>query len=251
MKTSFMKDSLPLKNNLYLMKNLFKTVLFAAIGAVTFVSCNSKDDFDYEGERQRVLEQEKLIDAQLSKESIEIEDYVTANFGSGAQADSLLIPFQVLEKKVKRGFWYDVVTTPTEEDDKAYTWELTTSGYSYIAKPAKVKLKYTAKLLDGTIVESDLEGSNYDITPFKTDSKVFTSTWYYTFIPYSIKNNSNNTVIGGFTKNGLKKGSKIRVVTPSIYAYGSVAKEADGTNTLVKIPANSPLVYEFEVLSIQ
>lgn len=233
------------------MKNLFKTVLFAAVGAVVFVSCNSKNEYDIEAERARILEQEKLIDAQLSKEAIEIEDYVQANFGSEAKADSVLYPFYVLEKKVKRGFWYKVLTTPTEEHDKAYTWELTTSGNSYIAKPAKVKLKYTAKLLDGTVVESDSEGSTYDIPPFANQSKVFNAAWYYSFIPYSIKNNSNNIALGGFTEKGLKQGSVIRVVTPSIYAYGSVAKKADGTTFLKDIPANSPLVYEFEVLSIQ
>ncbi len=231
------------------MKNLFKTALFAAVGALVFVSCNKKDDFDYEGERQRILEQEQLIDAQLSKEAIEIEDYVQTHFGSLAQQDSVLYPFYVLEKKVKRGFWFEVLAEPTEEDAKAYDYKYNPSvGRGIPVIPPKVKVKYTARLLDGTLVESDTEGTTYD---FGAQSKVINTAWVYSFLPYSIKYNGDDKIITGLIKNGLKKGHKIRVITPSLLAYGNVAKKADGTTFLKDIPANSIIIYEFEVLHVE
>jgi len=73
-----------------------------------------------------------------------------------------------------------------------------------------------------------------------------TAAWFYSFYPYSIELNAQERVLGGLTEEGLKVGSKFAVVVPSYLAYGSVSKTTD----LGTIPANSPLVYEFEVLEI-
>ncbi|MBL1410871.1 FKBP-type peptidyl-prolyl cis-trans isomerase [Sphingobacterium faecale] len=236
-----MKDSLPFKNNLYSMKNLFKTVLFAALGAIVFVSCNKKDTTDWNAE---YLKQEKHIDSLLNKDKLKIEDYIDDTF----QEDSVKIRFTFLNKSVKRGIWYKVTGTPTEEDEQAYKYEPNTSGYQGLPVVApKVTLKYTARLLDGstlsngTLVENE-ESGEYDLGSSTT--KVINSAWYVSFFPYSIRINEQDTrIIGGLTKTGLKKGSKITVVTPSYWAYQGLSTD--------KRPANSPLVYEFEVLSIK
>ncbi|MFD2553744.1 FKBP-type peptidyl-prolyl cis-trans isomerase [Sphingobacterium tabacisoli] len=220
------------------MKNLFKTVLFAAVGAAVFVSCNSKNEYDIEGERQRILEQEKLIDAQLSKERIEIENYVSNHF-TNAIEDTTKYPFQVLDKKnVKRGIWFEVISEPT---DDSYEYKLN-SNQTNVVFPTW-KLKYKVNLLNNeTPVQSDLEGSEYNLAT-GSNSNLFTNAWIISLFPAKYKINGNDINYVGLTAKGQKKGSKIRVIVPSIYAYGSKSQE--------KIPANSPLVYEFEVLSIQ
>ena len=214
------------------MKNLLKPLFAFAIVATTFIACNN-DDYDYEGEREKIRQQEQELDNIFSAEAVKIKEYALANFLE-PQEDTLKYRYQVLDKTIKRGLWYDIETEPSEEDDKAYEYKLNSAGVTF----PRVKLKYTAKLLDGTVVESD-EG-DYDLSQ---TSRIINTAWKISFIPYSIKLNGDPMIIGGLTKNGLKKGSIIRVISPSPWAYGATKTD--------KIPANSPLVYEFEVLSIQ
>ncbi|WP_164109314.1 MULTISPECIES: FKBP-type peptidyl-prolyl cis-trans isomerase [Sphingobacterium] len=227
------------------MKNLFKTVLFAAVGTVMFASCNSKDDYDYDADN---LKQEKAIDSIFTKDRAIIENYIDETF----QEDSLKITYNYLGKTIKRGLWYKVITAVSDENEQAYKYQINTSGYGLPVVAPKVTLKYTARLLDGTTLENGTlveneGGGEYD---FSTNaSKVINTAWYLSFFPYNIRVNEQDTrVIGGLTKNGLKKGSRIIVVTPSYWAYGARGNGQTGDKA---IPANSPLVYDFEVLSIQ
>lgn len=212
------------------MKKLFKTSLIIALGSFALSSCSNNDTFDYEGE---YLKQEKTLDSLLSAQKVKIEAYKN-EFMPNAIEDTLTNNFTYLNKKVKRGIWYKMETPST---DNTYSYSLNSTGTA-IAYP-KLKLKYTAKLLNNTVVESDLEGTDYNLAV--TSTKI-TSIWYISFFPYSVKFNANDIILGGLTKDGLKKGSKFKVITPSYYAYGSSSQ----TN----IPANSPLVYEYEVLEI-
>lgn len=230
------------------MKTLFKTAIFATIGAVFLASCNKKDDFDYD---DYYLKQEQAIDSIFQKDEKIIQNYIDESF----QEDSLKISYNYLNKTIKRGIWYKVIQEPTEEDNEAYTYKVNSTSYNFPIEAPKVNLKYTARLLDGTTLEDGTlvenepggeynfkEFENY-INNFSSSNKVINWAWVYAFAPYSIRVNESNTVkIGGLTKNGLKKGSKIVIVTSSYWAYG--------TRTSEKIPANSPLVYEFEVLGI-
>ncbi|TJZ61147.1 hypothetical protein FAZ15_08040 [Sphingobacterium olei] len=214
------------------MKKLLNPLFALAIVATTFVACNN-DDYDYEAEREKIRQQEQELDNIFSAEAVKIKEYALANFDT-PQEDTLKYRYQVLDKTIKRGLWYEIVSEPT---DDSYEYKLNSSRQ--VIYP-KVKLKYTAKLLDGTVVESDLTGSDYD---FNQTSKIINSAWAISFIPYSIKLNGDPIIQAGLTKDGLKKGSIIRVISPSPWAYGATKTD--------KIPANSPLVYEFEVLSIQ
>ncbi len=212
------------------MNKLFKTALVIALGSFVLSSCNNKDTFDYEGE---YLKQEQTLDSLLSAQKVKIEAYKN-EFMPNAIEDTLTNNFTYLNKKVKRGIWYVVESQPT---DNSYSYSLNATGTA-ITYP-KLKLKYTARLLDDTIVESDVVGTDYNLG---VNSTKITSIWYISFFPYSIKFNANDIILGGLTKDGLKKGSKFKVITPSYYAYGSSSQTT--------IPANSPLVYEFEVLEI-
>lgn len=217
------------------MKTLFKTVMFAAVGAVLFASCNDKtDDYDYEAE---YLKQDKYIDSLLSADKLKIDDYKEAHADVSWQADTVLNPFYVLDKKTPRGIQYAIINEATDE---TYEYQYNPSSYGAGVVLPKVKLKYTASLLNGTVVESELTGSDFD---FNQSSNVINRAWLISFVPYSVKFNGDVKLIGGLTEKGLKKGNKIKVIVPSIWAYAS--KSTD------KIPANSPLVYEFEVLDIK
>jgi len=183
---------------------------------------------------KQLEKQELRIDSILNAQKIDIEEYVETHL-EGAKEDSIYYNYSYIDKRTKRGLWYRVDSEPTDE---TYDYKVNSSATALIYPT--VKLKYSAKLLSGETVESDTEGSIYN---FGVSSSKINSAWIISFFPYSIKLNGNDIVVGGLTKNGLKKGSKITVVTPSPFAYGSTAQSS--------IPANSPLVYEFEVLSIE
>lgn len=217
------------------MKTLFKTVMFAAVGAVLFASCNdSSDNYDYEAE---YLKQDKAIDSLLSAQKLKIDEYTDSHSELSWKADTVLYPFYFLDKKTPRGIQYAIINEATDETYE-YQYNPNTSGVRVVLP--KVKLKYTASLLNGTVVESELTGSDFD---FNQSSNVINTAWLISFVPYSVKFNGDVKLIGGLTEKGLKKGNKVKVIVPSIWAYGS--KSSD------KIPANSPLVYEFEVLEIK
>ncbi len=213
------------------MKKLFKTLFVGFLVAGFISACNKDDNEDY---LKQFEEQELRIDSILNAQKIKIEEYVDANLAD-AKEDSIYYNYRYINKKTKRGIWYRVESEPT---DNTYEYKVNSTASALIYPVAK--LKYSAKLLDGTEVESDETGSTYN---FGLTSSKINSAWIISFFPYAIKLNGDDIVVGGLTKNGLKKGSKITVVTPSPFAYGSAAQS--------NIPANSPLVYEFEVLEIE
>ncbi|MGN0002579.1 MAG: FKBP-type peptidyl-prolyl cis-trans isomerase [Sphingobacterium composti] len=219
------------------MKNLFGLFAAVAIIASSFTSCNKSDDFDYVGE---FTKQEKSIDSLLSSQKTKIEEYVDTHFGTNAIEDTTKYRFQYLNKTVKRGIWYEIINPAT---DNSYEYKLN-SAQTGVVYPTW-KLKYKVNLLTSeTPVFSDLEGSNYTLSGSNANS-LFTEAWVISLFPAKYKVNGQDINYIGLTKDGIKKGSKIRVIVPSIYAYG-----AQGLSSK-NIPANSPLVYEFEVLEIQ
>lgn len=213
------------------MNKIFKTALIIALGSFALSSCKESNEYDYEAE---YLKSEQKTDSLLSAQKVKIEAYKN-EFLPNAIEDTLTNTFTYLNKKVKRGIWYHI---SAEATDNSYTYGLDAAG-SRLLSP-KLKLKYTVSLLNSTTpVESDLIGTDYNLGV--QDSKI-TPIWLLSFFPYSVQFNGNPIILGGLTKNGLKKGNKITVITPSLYAYGA--------NTKTNIPANSPLVYTFEVLEI-
>jgi len=209
------------------------------LGTFTLASCNKKDSYDYEAERARVLQQEQQFDALLTTQKASIEKYVQENFKGVAIVDTTKVPYSVYDKKTPRGIIYEMLAVPTEAEEKAYEYKIDANGQGLFIKYPKVTINYTVKLLNGNQVES----ANNELFNLNQNFPVRTPIWNFSFLPAKMKYNGIEYITNGLTKAGLKKGSKIRVVTPSAWAYGSVAK----TN----IPANSPLVYEFEVLKIE
>jgi len=224
---------------------LLKPFAFAAfaISAVAFTSCVDKgDDTDYEETFRR---EEVRMDSLLRVQKPNIEAYVQGlpEFPEWRE-DTVKVTFSRIPTRptVNRGIWYRVVSEA--DADNTYDYSINSSGNDLV--PPMVKLKYKASLLNGTEVQSDQKEGGSDYSFFvlaSTRNDVYNLAWYYSFFPYSIKFNGDDKFPKGLTKDGLRKGSKLHVVVPSIYAFDQ--------RSLDKIPANSPLVYEFEVVGIQ
>lgn len=230
----------PLKKEKKQMKTLFRPLIVLLCAAVAFTSCMKDDNTDYE---QQQREREEAIDASLSADRTKIQAYLAlaenqSEAPEGWQEDDREENLPLLGKTVKSGIWFEVLEVPTEEDDEAYTYERNSQGG--LVAP-KIKVNYKASLLDGTEVQSG-ENEDFDFATFQSSTNIYNDLWIISFFPKSFRENGEDRPFVGLTAKGLKKGSHIRVVSPSLWAFGS--------NTVGDIPANSPLVYEFEVLSI-
>lgn len=224
------------------MKNLFSLLAVAAVMATTFTSCNKDDDYDYAKELEKAKKAEEKLDSLFSAQHLLIQDYVETNFTNPIE-DTVTYRFNYIDKKIKRGIFYQIDSEPTDNSYE-YKGQIVNSMYGSYFAPIlpKVKLKYSAKLLNGTVVGEDATGSDFDLSTMA--NTIFNNAWQIAFVPYSIQYNGETRVFGGLTSQGLKKGSKIKMITPSPWAFH---ERAIGTT----IPANSILIYEFEVISIQ
>lgn len=224
------------------MKNLLAAFAAIALMATSFTSCNKSDDFNYEEQIEAAKKEERKLDSLFSAQKLLIEEYVDANF-TNAKEDTVTFRFPNIDKKIKRGIYYQIDSEPS---DNSYTYkgQFVSNGYTTFFAPIlpKVKLKYSAKLLNGTIVGQETTGSDFDLSTMS--NTIFNNAWQYAFVPHTIQYNGEPRVLNGLTTNGLKKGSKIKLITPSPWAFHD---RAIGTT----IPANSILIYEFEILDIQ
>jgi len=211
------------------MKNITKFLMaFFCLGLI-LTSCN-KDDTDYnaieEKIRQELIRQYKTKKQQAQ----EIKDYAAANFTNPKfSSDST-------------GIWYEVLSEGTGD------------SYDYTGTAPKISVNYKGELLNGTIFAQTKEGtpanySNLAYTYNETPQGQYLGTsWFFAFIPESINNNGIENKTYGLLPKGLKKGSKIRFITPSVWGFDNRDyKVGDGPS----IPANSPLVYTIEVVNIE
>ena len=214
------------------MKNLIKPFFALVLAAVTFTSCMKDNDPIDNTEQNRQIE--KRVDSVLTSQKTQIEAFANSEFENPVK-DTIELKLSYLGKDVERGIWYEVISEPT---DDSYEYEVTSSGYVI----PSVKVKYSVKSLTGTTYKEDATGSTYVLGGSNANANVINQVWVNSFFPYSIDYNGQTYYPRGLTKEGLKTGSKIRVVTPSVWAFD--------TQNVGDIPANTPLVYEFEVLDI-
>ena len=125
------------------------------------------------------------------------------------------------------GIWFEILD-PGETD----SYEYKIVGNSIEAP--RIAVRYTGRLVpDGTQFDENNSDAGWETSLASTILG-----WHYTFLPKEIDGES----VRGLTQEGLQVGSRIRVVIPSYLAYGNQARE--------KIPANTPLDFEIEVLAI-
>lgn len=192
-----------------------------------FAACN-KTDFDELGreqERQDSIERARIKKI-ITEQAPLLKAYVENP--SNGWTNPIL--------DTSQGIWYEILTNGQED---SYTYKRNGAG-QIIAPTAEVK--YKGQLLNGTVFDqTDEQSTNKKTFTFSLAQDIIPA-WKIAFLPQKIPYNGQDYAVGGLTSTGLKKGSKIRFVTPSPWGYHT--RERD------KIPANSPLVFEIEVVNI-
>lgn len=136
------------------------------------------------------------------------------------------------------GIWYEITSYG---DPASYEYKAEFNGSQYYPEAPDITVTYTGRLLNGTEFDDD-EAAEISF------NDVAVRAWIAMFFPKEILYDLDGELLdkpykfGGITTQGLKKGAKIRFVTPSYMAYGNTSTG--------KIPANSPLDFEIEVLDI-
>lgn len=199
------------------MKNLFGKLLIVLTVAVGFAACKDNDNWYEEQLKQQELNQ-KRIDSTLNAQKSILQAYAMEHFDNPMMNDST-------------GIWFDLIEAG---DDESYEYMI--SGQQIIVPT--VTIKYRGELMDGTVFDETAEDKTAN---FRLGNVI--PAWQIAFLPQSINYNGEDVPIVGLTERGLKKGSKIRFITPSPYAYDNQPRE--------KIPANSPLVFEVNVVDIR
>ncbi|MEZ0452517.1 FKBP-type peptidyl-prolyl cis-trans isomerase [Sphingobacterium thalpophilum] len=211
------------------MKNITKFLMaFLCLGMI-FASCSKGDDINWD-ELEEKARQEQIRRYKTKKEqALQIKTYAEAEFTNPKfSSDST-------------GIWYEVINEGTGD------------AYDYTI-PAKVSVNYKGELMNETVFAATKEGTpaNYANLGYTfnetTQGQFLGSCWYFAFLPASVNKNGIEQKIYGLLEKGLKKGSKIRFITPSIWGFDNREyKIGDGPT----IPANSPLIYTIEVVSIE
>lgn len=214
------------------MKKTFQVFGFIALIAIAFTSCKSNDfDFEKAKEEQRIKDSIEFarINKLLEEQAPELEAFAKAHFVNPVFDDST-------------GMWFEILAPG---DDNSYNYSINSQG---IVAP-NITVAYTGTLLNGKVFdETGLDEKGEKVTrEFNLGNMI--KAWHWAFLPKSFKSNGQEIKTVGITAKGLKKGSKIRFVTPSPWAYDRNArKDKDGVET---IPANSPLYFEVEVTAIK
>lgn len=151
--------------------------------------------------------------AQYEIEKPIIQDYVESKYPAATLDANSGIWFQIIDPGQPGSYEYKFVNNQIENPT--------------------IKVKYSGWLLNGTKFDENQTEAGWTRTLGGT-----ISAWQIAFLPKTI----NGEEVNGLTSQGLQKGAKIRIVTPSRWGYGN---QTNGS-----IPANSPLDFEIEVLDI-
>lgn len=151
--------------------------------------------------------------AQYEIEKPLIEEYVMLNFPGATFHEAT-------------GIWYQILQPGTPG---SYEYKFTNEQ---IEVPV-VTVKYKGKLLNGVQFDENQTDAGLKISLGRV-----IQAWQIAFLPREIDGED----VAGLTYEGLQKGAKIRIVTPSLWGYRN-QKHQD-------IPPNSPLEFEIEVLDI-
>lgn len=204
----------------------YLAAVFAFVILIT--SCN-KNDFDFEAAQKEQAKRDSIekarIDDLIKKQAADLKLFADEKMAGATLIDSL-------------GIWF-IVDAVGQED-----------SYSYRPHPnggiiaPEVTVKYKGTFLDGSVFDQTETDKTATFSLANT-----IRAWQFAFLPKEITYNGNKYPLMGLTNTGLKKGSKIRFVTSSPWAYDAQgSKDSSGK---VVIPANTPLYFEIEVIDIK
>lgn len=141
------------------------------------------------------------------------------------------------------GIWYKIIDEGIADNYEYMIKDTLNQQYVF----SKAIVDYEGKLLNGTTfykTNNESIGDTVQISQnINTGEVSFLRSWIYSFFPKKIILNEKETSLGIIFENGLQPGAEIRIVTPSLYGYGSRNDE--------KIPANSPLDYQIKVIKME
>lgn len=196
---------------LEIMKKTLNIFLVLLLGFGSF-SCMKQNPYEiYDG--QAFLEKEKPI----------LEEYVS----STAELEGAILDEET-------GIWYKIFEEGVGPGDEDF-YQYRINSYGNIEAPI-VTVTYEGKLVSNGVTFEKKEDENFSLA-------AVISGWLVAFLPFSIEDDHGKVhKINGLMKNGLQKGSKMRLVIPSPYGYRN--------NELPGIPANSPLDYVVEAKKV-
>jgi len=204
------------------MKNFTKTLCAMLAMIIALASCSKSDDFSKLAEEQRIKDSIENERIQNILKTPQLKSFALKNF-TNPKLDTA------------KGIWYDLIT---EGEDASYSYQFQSNGA--LVFPTAVT-KYKVTLLNGenqgTLVDESKDGTP---ATFTLDRVI--AAWQIAFFPKKMAFQGKEVNVGGLTIKGLKKGSKIKIVAPSYFGYDQTVKD--------KVPANSPLYSEIEVVSI-
>lgn len=134
------------------------------------------------------------------------------------------------------GIYYAILRGPGSEEGPFEYYEEV--GSDKQLKNVRALVKYTGRLVPSgtqfeTLENPDPAKDFLRILPTQTAAGVIYA-WQVAFYPRDVR---------GILDGGLQIGDVIRIITPSPYAYGPQATS--------KVPANTPLDFEIEVVDLQ
>jgi len=187
------------------------TFFLAILIGLIAVSCDKEEVDVYD--RQAVLEREAPL----------LSAYITAK---ELADDSIKL-------NQETGIWYALI----DSGDAAVNYLDTISPSGEVRlKNMLVQVKYTGRLLDSTVFEQNIHADTIPyvaLLPTAAEPGQLQA-WQLAFYPKSV---------GGLLDGGLKKGAKIRLITPSVFGYQN--------RPVGMVSGNSPLDFELEVLDIK
>jgi FKBP-type peptidyl-prolyl cis-trans isomerase FkpA len=139
--------------------------------------------------------------------------------------------------------WYKIIEEGVSPEEEGF-YEYKLNSFGNVEAP-RITIKYEGKLVStGYVFDKNdkTEGIEFLLG-------TLINGWKIAFLPKTITdsgkvlNITDLTGLSGLTELGLQKGSKIRLVIPSPYAYQDKSQPS--------VPANSPLDFTIEVLKVE
>lgn len=177
-------------------------------------------------------------------------------YGSGGRAATTIngVSFPIIPADTPLVYDFELVsvtkasTIPVTLPSSELTYTDVTVGTGDTAVSGKtVTVRYTGWLYDGT--RANLKGSKFDSNTGSTDAVLSVALDGGTAIITGFQNGILGKLADG-SVNGMKVGGTRTVIIPPDLAYGATAKAANSTYG-VAIPANSTLVFDITLVSVQ
>lgn len=212
------------------MKTIFKFLAFSLFVLTVIPSCKDNDFEKLLAEQERLDSLKRArIDSTNKAQAPILKTYAEAHLENPTlDAES--------------GIWFEVLEEATDDSYNFFT--STGAIYNFL-----LTTKYEGRLVDNEEYQEEPFGKSIATGGDNFTASGLIDAWLYALIPKKFVLNNIEYPVGGLTNSGVKKGGKIRIITPSTLAYDNVDFKDNSGN--VVIPADSPLDFIIEVVDIK